>query len=113
MDELRLVEGFDAALVEVLRALRHRLPLRAGCGRGCGVNPNTAPPHVLALIFYNDGVDLRLASEDVVRRILEVREEGAASARRAKVPTSCTPISEIVTNADLSRRRPSARTSSW
>jgi len=40
---------------------------------GAGINLNTASPHVLALIFSDDGVDLRLAQEETIRAILEVR----------------------------------------
>jgi general secretion pathway protein K len=44
VDELGLVEGFDAALVEVIRPYVTVHPLAGGGG----VNPNTAPPHILA-----------------------------------------------------------------
>jgi hypothetical protein len=71
---------------------------------GCGVNLNTAPPHVLALLFFDDGVDLRLVPEDTVRRILQVREEGDVFCRTAvenqkQSGETCVPIDEIVTNA--------------
>jgi general secretion pathway protein K len=72
LDELRLVEGFDGRLVD---ALRPYVTVHPYVGGG-GINPNTAPPHVLALLFIFDGVDLRLAPEDMVRDILEVRADG-------------------------------------
>ena len=102
VDELRLVEGFDIALVDALRNYVSVYPFApGGCGNklvGCGVNLNTAPPHVLAALFYNDGVDLRLASEDVVRAILRARQEGSGVCPEDQSADDCTPISEIVTN---------------
>jgi len=102
VDELRLVEGFDMALVEALRAYVSVYPFApGGCANnlvGCGVNLNTAPPHVLAALFYNDGVDQRLASEDVVRAILRTRQEGSGVCLEDQRTDDCTPISEIVTN---------------
>jgi type II secretory pathway component PulK len=66
------VEGFDGRLVN---ALRPYLTVHPYVGGG-GINPNTAPPHVLSLLFVFDGVDLRLVPEDTVRNILEVRADG-------------------------------------
>lgn len=94
LDELRVVEGFDAKLVDALRPYITVYPF-AGTR---GINPNTAPPHVLALIFFNDGVDFTLADEDVVRQILEVRQdEGILCSGQSD--ERCTPMSEIVTNS--------------
>jgi type II secretory pathway component PulK len=102
-EELRLVEGFDAQLVEALRPYLTVYPFAAlGCGdpsKGCGVNLNTAPPHVLALLWYDDGVEKRLANEDTVRQILRVRSEGGVLCGEGPSLTGCTPIREIVPNA--------------
>jgi general secretion pathway protein K len=102
VDELRLVEGFDLPLVEALRAYVSVYPFApGGCGNervGCGVNLNSAPPHVLALLFYNDGVEQRLASEDVVREILRVRQDGRSVCLEGNGSGDCTPIRQIVTN---------------
>jgi general secretion pathway protein K len=95
IDELRRVEGFDAKLVEALKPYVTVYPY-AGTG---GINLNTAPPHVLALLFFDDGVDLRLAPENTVREILEVREEGGIICDEDQSDESCTPIRELVTNA--------------
>ena len=62
---------------------------------GSGINPNTAPPHVLSLLFFFDGVSNRFAKEDEVRRILKVREEGGLVCEDSSLDI-CTPISEIV-----------------
>lgn len=101
VEQLGEIEGFDEVLLAELRPYVTVYPFApGGCakpGVGCGVNLNTAPPHVLALLYYDDGVDLRLASEDVVRQVLQIRQDegwicGAASDEQ------CTPISEIVAN---------------
>jgi type II secretory pathway component PulK len=93
--ELRRVEGFDAKLVEALEPYVTVYPY-AGTG---GINLNTAPPHVLALLFFDDGVDLRLAPEDTVREILEVRQEGGVICAEEQSDEDCTPIRDLVTNA--------------
>jgi general secretion pathway protein K len=95
VDELRLVEGFDATLVEALRPYVTVYPY-VGTD---GVNPNTAPPHVLSLLFFDDGVDLRLAPEDTVRELLAVRQEGLTVCGESQSGETCRPIREIVENA--------------
>jgi general secretion pathway protein K len=95
VDELRKVAGFDAQLVDALRPYVTVYPFV----NGGGVNPNTAPPHVLALLFYSDGVDLTLAKEDTVREILSVRQDGGQVCGDKQSFESCTPIREIVENA--------------
>jgi len=96
LEELRLVEGFDEPLVE---ALRPYVTVHPWTGGG-GVNPNTAPPHVLALLFFDDGRSLRLADEEVVRRLLRVRQERDGLLCPERVGDElCTPFSEIVRNA--------------
>ncbi len=72
VDEVRLVEGFDRPLVEALRPYVGVFPLVGGAG----INPNTAPPWVLALLFHGTAAELRLAGEDEVRELLLSREEG-------------------------------------
>jgi type II secretory pathway component PulK len=103
VDELRLVEGFDADLVEALRPYVTVFPYApGGCEQeevGCGLNVNTAAPHVLALLYYDDGVELRLAPEDVIRRILELRQKGEAICPPSQSEEGCTPIGEFVQNA--------------
>jgi type II secretory pathway component PulK len=95
LDQLRLVEGFDTPLAEALRPYVTVYPY---AGR-TGINPNTAPPHVLALLFFNDGVDFALAQEDTVREILEIRQEEGELCGEGQSGEGCTPIGEIVTNA--------------
>jgi hypothetical protein len=54
---------------------------------------------VLALLFFDDGVDLVLAPESTVRDILRIRDEGGLLCGEAQSEETCTPIREIVTNA--------------
>jgi type II secretory pathway component PulK len=75
LDELAGVPGMDPLLLAALREYFSPYPLYPTEGNGGGINPNTAPPHVLALLYY--GVtDMRMADEDMVFRALKLREEG-------------------------------------
>jgi type II secretory pathway component PulK len=95
VDEVGAVEGFDTLL---LNALRPYVTVYPYSGEG-GINPNTAPPHVLALLFSDDGVDLRLAPEDTVRQILRARQEGFMVCAEDQSDEACRSIREIVPNA--------------
>jgi general secretion pathway protein K len=94
VDELFLIEGFDHKLVE---AMRPYITVDPFVGGG-GINLNTAPPHVLSLIFFNDGVDDRLAKKDEVKQILEIREKGGLLCGESLALDECTPIRSIVPN---------------
>ncbi len=96
VDELRLIEGFDGKLVD---ALHHYVTVYP-YARGTGINLNTAPPHVLALLFYNDGVTQQLAPESLVRAILKAREGDGLICPEGQGDEVCTPMTEIVTNAN-------------
>ncbi len=96
IDELRLIEGFDAALVT---ALGDYVTVYPYVGLG-GINPNTAPPHVLALLFAGDGGSRKeLANEDTVRQIIEVRDDEGVLCPDEINHEECTPIREIVANS--------------
>lgn len=88
IDELGLVEGFDRALVEAIRPYATVYPFTGG-----GINPNTAPSHVLAVLYHGVSGDYKLADQDMVRRILEMREETALCDETAQNP-ACTPVFE-------------------
>jgi general secretion pathway protein K len=75
LDELASVPGMDPLLLDALRAYFSPYPLYPTEGNGGGINPNTAPPHVLALLYYG-AIDMRMAEEDLVFRALKLREEG-------------------------------------
>jgi general secretion pathway protein K len=94
VDELRRVEGFDARLVDALRPYVTVYPYKGG-----GINPNTAAPYVLSLLFFDDEVQLRLADPDTVRSILKIRKEGGFVCGEDQSGEGCTPIRSLVTNA--------------
>jgi general secretion pathway protein K len=94
VDDLLLIEGFDRQLVDGIRPYVTVFPLLGGAG----VNPNTAPPHILSLLFFNDGVVERLAKEDEVKEILEIREAGGVLCGEGISHDLCTPITSIVVN---------------
>lgn len=71
VDELRLVQGFDGALVEALAPYVGVFPL----AEGAGVNPNTAQTWVLALLYHGDALERELAKPDEVASIVEERQE--------------------------------------
>lgn len=100
IDELGLIEGFDERLVAVMKQYFSVYPFApGGCTAksvGCGINVNTAPPHVLGLLYVSDGVANRLAPEDTVRRILDERENDRAICVQGASEPGCTPITEIV-----------------
>ena len=95
VDELRAVPGFDAKLVEALKPYVTVHPF----GARAGINPNTAPPHVLALIYYDDGNRSGLADEHTVREILKVRQDGGFLCGEDQSGEACTPMSEIMENS--------------
>jgi general secretion pathway protein K len=94
VDEIGLIEGFDSALVAAVRPYITVYPYVGGRG----VNPNTAPPHILSLIYYNDGVDFRLIKEDDVRRIIEARQDSRVFCQTPN-DEACVAIAEILPNA--------------
>lgn len=94
VDDLLLVEGFDRALVD---ALRPYVTVHPYVGIN-GVNVNTAPPHVLALLFSSDGVEDRLANRDEVEQIVAIREAGGLLCGEGISHELCTPITSIMPN---------------
>jgi type II secretory pathway component PulK len=74
LGELEAVPGVDAALLEALAWYFDCQPLFPGAD-AIGVNPNTAPPHVLALLYHGTSQDRRLLREEDVFRILRARRE--------------------------------------
>jgi general secretion pathway protein K len=95
VDDLFLIEGFDHKLVAALKPYVTVEPFAGGGG----VNLNTAPAHVLSLIYFNDGIDDRLAKEDEVKQILEVRQKDGLLCGDSLSLEGCTPIRSIVPNA--------------
>lgn len=94
VDDLALIEGFDRRLVA---ALQRYITVQPFAGVE-GINLNTAPAHVLSLIYFNDGVDDRLAKEDEVKGILKIRQEDGLICGESLSLEDCKPISSIVPN---------------
>jgi type II secretory pathway component PulK len=75
VDELRLVQGFDGALVEALAPYVGVFPLAPKEeDAGMGINPNTAPSWVLAALYHGT-LEKELAKQDEVTAIVREREE--------------------------------------
>jgi type II secretory pathway component PulK len=92
VDELRLIEGFDAQLVDALRPYVDVFPVV----NADGVNPNTAPDWVLALLYHGVAGSQRLADEDTVRRILDIREQNGILCADEANNAACTPLREAI-----------------
>jgi type II secretory pathway component PulK len=73
LDELSGIPEMDGLLLEGLRAYFTTYPVVV---EAAGVNPNTAPPHVLSAIYYGTQGDRRFVDEDDVFRTLQSRREG-------------------------------------
>jgi general secretion pathway protein K len=84
VEQLGLVEGFD---VQLMTAMRHYVTVHPIVG-AAGINLNTAPPHVLALIYHKDvgAGEWRLAKPETVRRILNLRDDGRIICTEAANP---------------------------
>ncbi len=94
LDELRQVAGFDGRLVDALADYVTVYPY----GKGGGINPNTAPPHVLGLLYHGVGADLRLVTPDEVGAILKARDKGDLICADDAANPACTrKIGELVT----------------
>ena len=91
VDELGLVEGFDVQLVEAIRPYVTVYPLV----KGNGINLNTAPPHILTLLYSGVSGQRRLVSEDTVARILRLRAEGRTVCTGSDPALDCATLSEV------------------
>lgn len=91
VEELGLVEGFDVQLVEALRPYVTVYPLV----KANGINLNTAPPHVLSLVYSGVSGDRQLASEDTIGRILKLRDEGRVICTGSNPDLDCVTLSEV------------------
>jgi len=92
LDELRLVAGMDGPLLEAVRPYLTVHPWV----KGDGVNPNTAPPHVLGLLYHGVAEDYRLADADTVADVLEGRAEGFLWCGDEATDERCRPLSDVV-----------------
>ncbi len=74
LDELSGIPDLDGELLGGIKAYFSAFPLVPPPERS-GVNPNTAPPHILGLIYHGTAGEKRLLDRDDVFRILQAREE--------------------------------------
>ncbi len=76
LDELAAVPGVDRLLLEALKDYFTSYPMFPAVNKS-GVNPNTAPAHVLGLVYHYQGnaSEGRLFDRDDVFRILRFRDE--------------------------------------
>jgi general secretion pathway protein K len=92
LNELRMVQGFDGALVDALSDYATVHPY----AKADGINPNTAPPHVLGLLFHGVGQDFELVDEDGVRGVLKAREAGEILCADEAQNPACSPLSGVI-----------------
>lgn len=92
LDELRAVDGFDAALIDGLRPYVTVHPFT----KADGINPNTAPPWVLGLLFHGVGGAFELAGEREVKDVLKAREEGDLLCADEASTAACRPLREVI-----------------
>jgi general secretion pathway protein K len=91
VEELGLIEGFDVRLVESIRPYVTVYPVVGATG----ININTAPPHVLALLYSGVAGERRLVTEDTVGRILRLRGEGRVVCTTSAPELECLTLSEV------------------
>lgn len=93
LDELALVRGFEPRLIEALRPYLTVYPYVDGAG----INPNTAPPWVLGVLYHGVAGDYRFASLDDVQRLVRTRDDGAVLCPEDQTNPLCTAaIQEVV-----------------
>ena len=92
LDELGLVEGFDPPVVEALRPFVTVYPYVDGEG----INPNTAPPWVLRVLYHGSAGDYRFATADMADDVLRQRESGRVLCPEALSDAACLPIAETI-----------------
>jgi type II secretory pathway component PulK len=92
VDEIALIEGFDARITRRIKPYVTVYPLLGETG----INANTAPAHVLALIQYGSSGDMRLADENIVRSILKNRQQDRIVCSQTESDTErCVSLSQV------------------
>lgn len=92
VEEIAMVEGFDAEFAELMRPYVTVHPLVGDAG----IDLNTAPPHVLSLIYYGSGLDKQLADADLVKRIIDTRDAGnLVCTETERAPEKCVGLNEV------------------
>lgn len=92
VEEVAMVEGFDVRLAEAIKPYITVYPLLGDSG----ININTAPSHVLAIIYSGSSGDMELAQEGVVFDIMKLRETGRFVCTQTESdPENCVSLSEV------------------
>ena len=86
-----MVEGFDTQVMEAMRPYVNVHPLLGDEG----INLNTAPPHVLSLVYHGSGGNMRMADEDPVREIMKARSDGFIVCDKSETAPECRTLSEV------------------
>lgn len=94
LDELAGVPGMDALLLDALAAYFTTQPMFPPADGG-GANLNTAPPHVLGLIYHGVGDQLELLDPRDVFVLLKARDEGRVFCPAAGPPPCTDFFSEL------------------
>jgi len=94
IDELAGVPGLDALMLDALAAYFTTQPMFPPADGG-GANLNTAPPHVLGLIYHGVGDELELLDPRDVFELLKAREEGRVFCPAAGPPPCTDFFSEL------------------
>jgi hypothetical protein len=61
---------------------------------GDGVNPNTAPPWVLAVLYYGTAGDYRLAEPTLAESLVRLRDQGRLLCGQGLEDPLCAPLQE-------------------
>jgi len=88
IDELAAVPGLDALMLEALKAYFTTYPMFPPANGG-GANLNTAPAHVLGMVYHGLGEEFELLDQRDVFELLKVRDEGGVFCP-SDAPEPCT-----------------------
>lgn len=92
IDEIAMVEGFDVELTNALRPYLTVYPLLGDQG----INVNTAPSHVLSLLYFGSSGDMNLAREELVSDVMKVRDaDRFVCTETERDPKKCVSLSEV------------------
>jgi type II secretory pathway component PulK len=92
VEEIALIEGFDARIAGRIKPYVTVYPLLGETG----INANTAPAYVLALLQHGSSGDMRLADEEIVRSILKNRQEDRIVCDQTESDSErCVSLSEV------------------
>jgi hypothetical protein len=94
LDELSTIPEMDDPLLEALKAYFGTQPM-FDIERS-GVNPNTAPPHVLGMIYHGTAQEKRLLDNDGVFPILEARQTGTVFCEPGAGYDGCSDLEELM-----------------